>query len=139
MRWEGHVAQMGEGSNVYRVLLGKLEGRGPLERPRRRWEDGIKMDLRVIGWGVEWNHLVRYSDRWAVMNAVMNLGVLAPRLVDSVVILNTVDSMNKMRKLPHVALISSFVHCGRKPQTISGVHLKTRVLMVSGTSPRLST
>jgi hypothetical protein len=51
MRWAGHVARMGEGRNVYRVLVGKPEGKGPLERPRRRWEDGIKMDLREIGWG----------------------------------------------------------------------------------------
>jgi hypothetical protein len=46
-----HVARMGEGRNVYRVLVGKPEGKRPLERPRRRWEDGIKMDLRDIGWG----------------------------------------------------------------------------------------
>jgi hypothetical protein len=50
MRWAGHVARMGEGRNVYRVLMGKPEGKKPLERPRRRWEDGIKMDLREIGW-----------------------------------------------------------------------------------------
>jgi hypothetical protein len=42
---------MGEGRKVYRVFVGKLEGERPLERPRRRWEDGIKMDLREIGWG----------------------------------------------------------------------------------------
>jgi hypothetical protein len=48
-----HVARMGEGRNVYRVLVGKPEGKRPLERPRRRWEDGIKMDLRETGsWGV---------------------------------------------------------------------------------------
>jgi hypothetical protein len=52
MRWAGHVARMGEGTNVYRVLVGKPEGKRPLERPRRRWEDEIKMDLREIGWGV---------------------------------------------------------------------------------------
>jgi hypothetical protein len=52
MRWAGHVARMGEGRNVYRVLMGKPEGKGALERPRRRWEDGIIMDLREIGWGV---------------------------------------------------------------------------------------
>jgi hypothetical protein len=52
MRWAGHVARMGEGRNVYRVLLGNLEGKRLLGRPRRRWEDGIKMDLREIGWGV---------------------------------------------------------------------------------------
>jgi hypothetical protein len=49
MRWAGHVARMGEGRNVYRVLVG---GKRPLERPRRRWEDWIRMDLRKIGWGV---------------------------------------------------------------------------------------
>jgi hypothetical protein len=72
---------MGEGRNVYRVLVGKPEGKRLLGRPRRRWEDGIKMDLREIGWGgVEWIHLAQYRDRWrAVVNAVMNLRVLAPR------------------------------------------------------------
>jgi hypothetical protein len=52
MRWAGHVARMGEGRNVYMVLVGKPEGKRPLGRPRRRWEDGIKMDLREIGCGV---------------------------------------------------------------------------------------
>jgi hypothetical protein len=52
MRWAGHVARLGEGRNVYRVLVGKPEGKRPLGRPRRRWEDGIKTDLREIGWGV---------------------------------------------------------------------------------------
>jgi hypothetical protein len=51
MMWAGHVARMGEGRNVYRVLVGKPEGKRSLGRPRRRWEDGIKMDLRGIGWG----------------------------------------------------------------------------------------
>jgi hypothetical protein len=66
---------------VYRVLVGKPEGKRPLGRPRRRWEDRIKMDLREIGsGGVEWIHLAQDRDRWrAVVNAVMNLGVLAPR------------------------------------------------------------
>jgi hypothetical protein len=81
MRWAGHMTRMGEGRNVYRVLVGKPEGKRPLGRPRRRWEDGIKMDLREIGWGgVEWIHLAQDRDRWrAVVNAVMNLRVLAPR------------------------------------------------------------
>jgi hypothetical protein len=75
------VARMGEGRNVYRVLVGKPEGRRPLGRPRRRCEYGIKMDLRDMGWGgVEWIHLAQDRDRWrAVVNAVMNLRVLAPR------------------------------------------------------------
>jgi hypothetical protein len=51
MRWAGHVACMGERRNVYRVLVGKHEGKRPLGRPRRRWEDGIRMDLSEIGWG----------------------------------------------------------------------------------------
>jgi hypothetical protein len=51
MRWAGHVARMGEGRDVYSVLVVKPEGKRPFERPRRRWKDGIKMDLREIGWG----------------------------------------------------------------------------------------
>jgi hypothetical protein len=59
----------------------KPEGKRPLGRPRRRWEDGIIMDLGEIGWGgVEWIQLAQDRDRWrAVVNAVMNLGVLGPR------------------------------------------------------------
>jgi hypothetical protein len=72
---------MGEKRNVYRVLVGKPGEKILLERPRRRWEDGIKMDLGEIGWGgVEWIHLAQDRDRWqALVNAVMNLRVLAPR------------------------------------------------------------
>jgi hypothetical protein len=81
MRWAGHVARMGEGRNVCGVLVGKPEGKRPLGRPKRRWEDGIKMDLREIGWrGLEWIQLAQDRDRWrAVVSAVMNLRVLAPR------------------------------------------------------------
>jgi hypothetical protein len=81
MMWAGHVACMGEGRNVYGVLVGKPEGKRPLGRPRRRWEDWIKMNLREIGWkGVEWIHLAEDRDRWrAIVNMVMNLRVLAPR------------------------------------------------------------
>jgi hypothetical protein len=50
MRWAGHVARMGQGRGVYRVLVGKPEGKKPLRRPRRRWEDNIKMDLQEVGW-----------------------------------------------------------------------------------------
>jgi hypothetical protein len=65
---------------VYRVLVGKPEGKRPLERPRHRWEDEIKMDLEEIGWGVAWIHLAQDRVRWrAVVNTVMNLRVLAPR------------------------------------------------------------
>jgi hypothetical protein len=51
LRWAGHVARMGERRGAHRVLVGKPEGRRPLGRPRRRWEDNIKMDLREVGWG----------------------------------------------------------------------------------------
>jgi hypothetical protein len=51
MRWAGHVTRMGEEKKVYKVLMGKPEGKRPLGRPKRRWEDGIRMDLRDIGWG----------------------------------------------------------------------------------------
>jgi hypothetical protein len=72
---------MGEGRNVYRDLVGKPEGKRPLGRPRRRWEGGIEKDLREIGWGgVGWVYLAQDRDHWwAVVKAVMNLRVLAPR------------------------------------------------------------
>ena len=50
MRWAGHVASMGEGRGVHKVLVGKPEGKRPLGRPRRRWEDNINMDLQKVGW-----------------------------------------------------------------------------------------
>jgi hypothetical protein len=66
---------------VYRVLVGKPERKRPLERPRRRWENGIRMGLRETGWGsVEWMQLAQDKDRCrAFVNTVMNLRVLAPR------------------------------------------------------------
>jgi hypothetical protein len=51
LKWAEHVARMGERRGAYRALVGKPEGRRPLERPRRRWDDNIKMDLREVGWG----------------------------------------------------------------------------------------
>jgi hypothetical protein len=83
MRWAGHVARMGEGRNVYRVLMGKTEGKRPLEKPRHRWEDAIRMDLREIAWGsVDWIQLAQDRDWWwALVNTVMNLRVLAPQNV----------------------------------------------------------
>jgi hypothetical protein len=80
MRWAGHVARMGEERNVYRVLMGKPEGKRPLGRPRYRWDDGITMDRREIGCGrVDWIQLAQDRDRWqALVNTVMNMRVLAP-------------------------------------------------------------
>jgi hypothetical protein len=64
MRWAGHVARMVEGRGVYRVLVGKPEGKRPLGRPRRRWEDNIRMDLQEGGCGCEdWNGLTQDRDR----------------------------------------------------------------------------
>jgi hypothetical protein len=81
MRWVGHVARMGEDKKLYRVLVGKPEGKRPLGRPRSRLENEIRMDLREIGlWGVAWIQLAQDGDRWrAAVSAVMNLRFLAPR------------------------------------------------------------
>jgi hypothetical protein len=81
MRWARHVARKGEKRNVYRGLMGKPEGNRPLDRPKRRWEDGIRMDFREIGWGsVDWFQLAQHRYRWrALVNTAMNLRVLAPR------------------------------------------------------------
>jgi hypothetical protein len=81
MRWAGHVARMGEERKVYKVSVGKPEGRRRLGRPRRRWEDGVRIDLREIGLGgLDWIRLAQDRYRWrAVVSAVMNLRVLAPR------------------------------------------------------------
>jgi hypothetical protein len=77
MRWAGHVARMREGRVVYRVLVGKPEGKIPLGRPRLRWEDNIRMDLQEVGCGcVDWIGLAQDRDRWrALVNAVMNFRV----------------------------------------------------------------
>ena len=77
MRWAGHVARMGERRGVYRVLVGKPEGKRSLGRPKRRWEDNIKMDLQEVGCGgMDWIELVQDRERWrALVNAVMKLGV----------------------------------------------------------------
>jgi hypothetical protein len=77
MRWAGHVARMVEGRGVYRVLFGKPEGKRPLGRPRRKWEDNIKMDLCEIGMiGANWIHLAQDRVQWrACVNMVMNLRV----------------------------------------------------------------
>jgi len=77
MRWAGHVARMGERRGVHRVLVGKPEGKRPLGRPRRKWVDNIKMDLKEMGCGgMEWIELAQDRDRWrAFVSTVMNLRV----------------------------------------------------------------
>ena len=70
------MARMGEGRGVHRVLVGKPEGKRPLGRPRRRWEDNIKMDFREVRGGGDWMELAQDRDRWrALVNTVMNLRV----------------------------------------------------------------
>ena len=78
MKWAGHVARTGERRVVYRVLMGKLDGKRPLGRPRRRWEDNIKVDLQEVECGgMDWIELAQNRDRCrALVNAVMTLRVL---------------------------------------------------------------
>jgi len=71
------VAHMGEGRGVHRVLVGRPEGKKPLGRPRRRWEDNIKMDLQEVGGGCgDWMEFAQYRDRWqALVSTVMHFRV----------------------------------------------------------------
>jgi hypothetical protein len=77
IRWAGHVASMRESRGVYRVLVGKPEGKRPVGRPRQRWEDYIKMDLQEVGCeGMDWIELSQDRDRWrALVDVVMYLRV----------------------------------------------------------------
>ena len=77
MRWAGHVACMEEGRGVHKVFVGKPEGKRPLGRPRRRWEDNIKMDRQEVGRGCgDWMGLAQDRDRWrALASTVMNFRV----------------------------------------------------------------
>ena len=77
MRWAWHAARMEEGRGVHKVLVGKPEGKKPLGRPRRRWEDNIKMDLEEVGRGCgDWLELAQDRDRWqALVSKVMNFRV----------------------------------------------------------------
>jgi hypothetical protein len=77
MRWAGHVTRTGENWNAERILVGKLEGKGPLGRQRRKWVDNIKISLREIGCDdMDWTDRVQDRDQWrALINTVMNLRV----------------------------------------------------------------
>ena len=77
MRWAGNVARMGERRGVYRMLVGKPEGKKPLGRPRHRWEDTIKMDLQSVRCGgMDWIKLAQDRDRWrALVTVVKDLQV----------------------------------------------------------------
>jgi hypothetical protein len=75
MRWVGHVARMGEGRGVPRVVVGRPVGKIPLGRPRRRWEDNIKRDLQEVGVDCgDWMERAQDRDRWrTLVNTVMNI------------------------------------------------------------------
>jgi len=77
MRWAGHVARKGDRRNAYGVLVEKPEVKRPLGRPRRRWDDNIKIDIQEVGCrGMDWIEPAQDRDRWrALVNAIMNLRV----------------------------------------------------------------
>jgi hypothetical protein len=83
MRWVGHVARKGEGRDVYRVLVGRPEGKRPLGNPRHKWEDNIKMDLREIGIDVaNWTQLTQDRVQWrAFVNTMINFGFHKERIL----------------------------------------------------------
>jgi hypothetical protein len=78
LRWAGHVARMGDKRDAYRILVWKPEGKRAVGRPRRGWEDNIRIDLREIGWGVmDWIDLAQDREQWSGhVNTVMNLRVI---------------------------------------------------------------
>jgi hypothetical protein len=77
MKWARHVARMGETRNAYRILMVKPEGKRPVGRPRRKWVDNVKMDIREIGWaGMNWINQAQGRDQWrALLNTITNLRV----------------------------------------------------------------
>jgi hypothetical protein len=77
MRWAGQVTRMGEKRNTYRILVGKSEGKRPLGRPRSKWVDNIKIDLREIVWdSMDWIELAQDRDQWwALVKTMMNIRV----------------------------------------------------------------
>jgi hypothetical protein len=99
MRWAGHVASVGEKRNAYRILVEMPEGKRPLGRPRRRWVDNIKMDLREIGRdGMDWIGLAQNMDQWrALVNTVMNLQV--PKNAGKLLSSCTIDSFSRRAQL----------------------------------------
>ena len=83
LKWAGHVARMEESRNAYRILVGRPEGKRPLGRPGRRWEDNIKMDLKEVGCdAMNWMDLAQHQDQWQTyIRVLMNLGFLKSQIV----------------------------------------------------------
>jgi hypothetical protein len=77
MRWTGHIVRIGENRNACRIKVGKLEGYGPLGKPRPRWVGNVKMDLREVGWGgMYWIDMAQDREEWrSLVNTVINLRV----------------------------------------------------------------
>ena len=112
MRWAGHVACMGEERGVYKVLVGKPEGKRPLERPRRRWVNNIRMDLQEVGCGyMDWTGLAQGRDKWrTLVSAVMNLRV--PWNAGN--FLTSCKPVSCSRRTPHHG-VSKYYHQDRLP------------------------
>ncbi|KAJ4435460.1 hypothetical protein ANN_18076 [Periplaneta americana] len=100
LRWAGHVARMSESRNAYRVLVGRLQGKRPLVKPRRRWEGNIKMDLREVGYDDrDWINLSQDRDRWqAYVRAAMNLRVLKSHLGVRIQLIKYARAMRSLRR-----------------------------------------
>jgi hypothetical protein len=103
MTWARHVARIGEERNAYMILVGKPEGRRPLGRPRCRWVDNIKMDLReLVLCGMDWIGLAQDTDKWrALVNTVMNLRV--PQNVWKFLSSCTADGFSRRAQIREVA------------------------------------
>ncbi|KAJ4444572.1 hypothetical protein ANN_06367 [Periplaneta americana] len=108
LRWTGHVARMGESRNAYRVLVGRPEGKRPLGRPRRRWENNIKMDLREEGYDDrDWINLAEDRDRWrAYVRAAMNLRV--PYKPFDLIHFDFIPEVRTVSKEAYVAILRGF-------------------------------
>ncbi|KAJ4441667.1 hypothetical protein ANN_11525 [Periplaneta americana] len=100
LRWVGHVAPMGKSRNAYRVLVGRPEGKKPLGRPRRRWEDNIKMDLRKVGYDdSDWINLTQDRDRWANVRAAITSGFLKSHLNETELLIGLNRSPTKANRI----------------------------------------
>jgi hypothetical protein len=106
MIWMGHVARMEEKRNSYRLSVGKPEGKRPLGRPRRRWVDNVRMDLREVGCGyVDWICLAQDRNRWrALVNSVLNLRF--PQNAEKLTSGLTTGALSNSRQLHRVSLVS---------------------------------
>jgi hypothetical protein len=120
---------MGEKRNAYRILVGKPEGKRSLERPRRRWEDNVKMDLIDIGSvGLDWIDLAQDTDQWmAVVNTVMNLRV--PQNVGKFLSSCTTGGFSRRAQLHEVSLVT-YGFTKTRPTTTNSSHISTMFLLM---------